>query len=145
MAFYRSPETGKIERWVPGGGREDVTAFRNDYAALRQTLAQAGRSQTPAKEPKARHAGTPLRVKDLLQAGLLKPGDVVYTRKRPDLRATVVDSRFVEYEGKRWKYNDWGTHATGWAAINIYREFVLARTGQTLDELREQLKDKLND
>ena len=67
----------------------------------------------------------------------------MHTKRRPDLRATIVDSRFLEYDGKRWPYNEWGTHATGWTAINIYRELVLARTGQTLDELRKQMKSRL--
>jgi hypothetical protein len=79
-------------------------------------------------------------VPDLLEAGLLKPGDTVHTRKCPDLHATIVNARFVDYEGERWRYNDWGVHVNEWAAINIYREFVLDRTGQTFDELRNQLR-----
>ncbi len=130
MAFYESPDGKRIERWVPGGEREDVTVFRNSYYRLRQALSRAS----------SKSVSTSIRVADLLEAGLLRQGDDVYTKKHPDLRASVVDARFVEYQGKRWKHNDWGTHVTGWAAINIYREFVLARTGQTLDELREQLR-----
>jgi hypothetical protein len=132
MAFYRRPGEKQIERWVPGQGREDVTTYLNDYTSLNRIL------QAPAQ--KTRRSWSSIRVADLLEAGLLKPGDVIYTRKRPDRHATVVDAKLVEYEGKRWKYNDWGTHVTGWAAINIYRECVLARAGQTLDELRKQLR-----
>jgi hypothetical protein len=132
FSFYQSPGETRIERWVFGQSREDVSALLNDYASLRQVLSQASAPQI------RRRQGT-IRMADLLEAGLLKPGDEVYTAKRPDLRATVVDARFVRYKGKRWRYNDWGTHVTGWSAINIYREVILARTGQTLDELRKQL------
>ena len=73
----------------------------------------------------------------------LKPGDAVYTKKRPDLRATILNAKLVEYEGKQWRYNDWGTHVTGWSAINIYQQVVLDRTGQALDDLRKQLRQGL--
>ena len=133
MVFYQRPEENRLERWVLGQGRADVSPFLNDYASLQQVL----RSRTAVRR---RRPNAPIRLADLLQAGLLKPGDVVYTKKRPGQRATIVDAVFVEYEGKRWRYNDWGAHVTGWVAINIYRECVLARTGQTLDHLRKQLR-----
>ena len=136
MAFYQSADNKRLERWVAGQGREDVLAFRNDYASLRRVLSQA--PATSARRPQS-----PIRVADLLEAGLLKPGDVVHTKKRPELRATVVDAKFVEYEGKQWRYNDWGTHVTDWSAINIYQQVILARTGQTLDGLRKQLRQEL--
>jgi hypothetical protein len=136
VAFYQSLDKTHLERWVPGEGREDVATLLNDYASLRRALAQAPATGT-------RCPPAPIQVTDLLEAGLLKPRDVVHTKKRPDRCATVVDARFVEYEGKPWRYNDWGMHVTGWSAINIYQQFVLARTGQTLDELRKQLRQGL--
>ena len=77
---------------------------------------------------------------DLLESGLLRPGDEVYVRNHPNLRATVIDAQSLEYEGERWKYTDWGKRITGWSAINIYPQFVLARAGQTLDDLRDELR-----
>ena len=133
LAFYQSTDGTSIERWVPGRGREDVSALRNDYVRLRRSLSRPLRTGSKQEE-------APIHMADLMEAGLLKPGDEVYTKKQPDLRATVVDARFVKYQGKRWRYNEWGMHVTGWSAINIYREMVLARTGQTLDELRGQLR-----
>jgi hypothetical protein len=133
LAFYQSPDKKRIERWVVGHGREDVSALLNDYASLRRVL--PGASVTHTQRPKAS-----IRMADLLEAGLLKPGDEVYTKKRSDLRATVVDAKVVRYKGKQWRYNAWGTDVTGWSAINIYREVVLARTGQTLDDLRKELR-----
>ncbi|MEA3341248.1 MAG: hypothetical protein U9R15_14890, partial [Chloroflexota bacterium] len=133
MSFYQSEDGTRLERWLPGEGREDVSAYRNDYESLRRAL--------EASVPQMRRSRSSVRVADLLEAGLLKPGDVIYTKKCPDRRATVVDARLVEHAGKRWKYNDWGAHVTGWSAINIYQQVILARTGQTLDELRKQLRE----
>ena len=135
MAFYQNTDKTRTERWVPGEGRDDVTTLRNDYAGLQRVL--SGASTVQSGFPKAS-----IRVTDLLEAGLLRPGDAVHTKKRPDVEATIVDSTFVEFAGEMWRYNDWGTHVTGWTAINIYRELVLVRTGQTLDELRRQLRSR---
>lgn len=137
MAFYQRLGGKQVERWVPGQGREDVTAFLNEYAPLRHVLTE---STTPQK----RRSPTNIRVSDLLEAGLLRLGDVIHTKKRPDRRATVIDDKYVEYQDERWRYNDWGTHVTGWSAINIYQQVIQARTGHTLDELREQLQEVLS-
>jgi len=134
MSFYQSEDGTRLERWVPGEGREDVLAYRNDYGSIRQLL-----REEPMGSPEL--SKTSFRVRHLLEAGLLKPGDEVHTKKHPELRATIRDARYVGYKGKSWTYNDWGAHVNEWAAINIYREFVLSRTGETLDELRRQVKD----
>jgi hypothetical protein len=134
MAFYQSEDGTRLERWVSGEGREDVAKHCNDYDSIKRALSKETKESTGRRE-------NALRISDLLEARLLRPGDTVHTRKRPDLHATVIDSRFVEYQGERWRYNDWGADVNEWAAINIYREFVLDRTGETLDELRKKLQD----
>lgn len=133
IAFYQSEDGSSVERWVPGAGREDVKPFLNDYNHLRRVLAQ--KSSADAADLNA-----PVRVSDLLKAGLIKSGDMLYIPKVPGARATIVDSKWVTYQGEKWSYNDWGTYVTGWKAINIYQQVSLARTGQTLDALRRQLR-----
>jgi hypothetical protein len=133
IALYQSEDGVRLERWVHGAGREDVKAFLNDYASIQRRLAQTTLGDGV-------YANKPIRVADLLNTGLLKPGDSIYTSKVPDECAIVVNANYVTYQGQRWRYNDWGTHVTGWASINIYQQVVLARTGQTLDELRQQLR-----
>jgi hypothetical protein len=133
IALYQSEDGARLERWVHGAGREDVKVFLNDYASIQRRL-----TQTPAGD--GIYSKKPIRVADLLNAGLLKPGDSIYASKVPDEWATVFDAKYVTYQDQRWRYNDWGTHVTGWASINIYQQVVLARTGQTLDELRQQLR-----
>ena len=82
---------------------------------------------------------SPVRVPDLFKTGLIQAGDEVYTKKCPEAVATVVDAKTVEYDGERMTYNEWGVQVTGWASINIYPQVVLARTGQTFDDLRDVL------
>jgi hypothetical protein len=137
LAFYQPAGGAHIERWVPGEGREDVSGFLNDYDSVHRAL-----SQTPPAERKRRGPST-IRIADLFEASLLRPGDAVHTRKRPDILATAMDANTVEYQGRRLSYNDWGTHVNGWVSINVYQEIVLARTGQTLGELRKQLMQDL--
>jgi hypothetical protein len=132
MSFYQRPNRRQVLRWVRGENREDVTQYLNNYAAVREAL-----PDTTGRGPK--FAKTSFRVPDLLQAGLLKPGDVIYTKKRPSERARVIDDKQVQYKGRPWKYTEWGTHVTGWSAINIYREVIVDRTGETLDMLRKRL------
>jgi hypothetical protein len=77
----------------------------------------------------------------LFEAGLIQPGDKVYVQNHPDAAAIAIDAKWVEYQGKRLTYNGWGMHVTGWSSINIYPSTVVARTGQTLEELRRKLRE----
>ncbi|MBN1583137.1 MAG: hypothetical protein JXA89_20680 [Anaerolineae bacterium] len=139
MGFYQSKDMSHVERWVPGAGREDVSVFLNDYHSIQNALQPASET-TPKK--RRRRVRSAIHVADLLKSGLLKPGDQVHTQKAPDRVATVIDAKTVKYEGRQMRYNDWGMLVTGWASINIYLQVVLARTGQTLDELREELRER---
>ena len=135
IAIYQDVDKTRLELWVSGQGREDVSSLLNDYASLQRVLSQ---SSTPKNTGRSQ---APVRMKDLFEAGLVKPGDEVYTKKNPDLRATVIDANFVKYKGKQWGYNDWGMHVTGWSSINIYLHVILVRTEQSLDDLRKQLRE----
>ncbi|MDF1512549.1 MAG: hypothetical protein P1S60_01945 [Anaerolineae bacterium] len=135
IAIYQSENHKKTERWVPGASREDVSMYLNNYSLLtRKMVPDTNTSTTPKKK-------RILRIKDLLEADLLYKGDKIFVKKNPELYAYIVDDRHIEYEGELWKYNDWGMHVTGWNAINIYRQFVLERSGETFDILRQKLKD----
>lgn len=134
IAFYMAENSdSQVARWVPGAGREDVSVFLDDYASLTRALAMPN-SVRPARKQR------PIRVADLLEAGLLKVGDVVCVKKEPGVCATVLDGRVVLSDGERKSYIEWGRQVTGWSAINIYPQMILKRTGETLDELRRKLQ-----
>ncbi len=77
------------------------------------------------------------RLKDLLALGRVQAGERVYTRKRPNQFAIIVDGDSVDYEGQRLLINTWGQQMTGWKSISIYDSVFLERTGQPLKMLRE--------
>ena len=51
--------------------------------------------------------------------------------------ATLIDSKYVDYNGERLTLNEWGCKVTGWRSIRIYA--YVARKGEmeTLQEKRE--------
>lgn len=77
------------------------------------------------------------KFKDIVASGRVKKGDRLYTRKKPDAFATVIDGDIVEYEGSRYPINVWGEKVTGWSSINVYDSVILERTGKPLRSLRE--------
>jgi len=80
-------------------------------------------------------------LKDMIAEGKVSVGEQVFTRKRPDRCATIVDGDTVEFEGEHMSINAWGQQMTGWSAISIYNSVFLERTGQPLKNLREQGAD----
>jgi hypothetical protein len=82
------------------------------------------------------------RMSQLLEWGLIGPGDAVHIREHPERPAEVVDAKLVRADGREVSFNDWGEAVTGWSAINIYEWTIHERTGKTLDALRrEKLKE----
>ena len=79
-------------------------------------------------------------LKDMLVSGKVQVGDRVYTSKRPDLVATIIDGSTVEFQGKRLSINAWGIKVTGWTAISIYNSVFLERTRKPLGALRENME-----
>lgn len=77
------------------------------------------------------------RLKDFIQAGKVHVGERIFTKKRPDQTATIVDGDTVEYQGELLPINTWGQRMTGWSSISIYNSVFLVRTGQPLNTLRE--------
>lgn len=75
--------------------------------------------------------------KDLIELGRLKVGEILTIRGRDNSTARVVDGRFVEFQGQRLTFNEWGQRVTGWPSIRIYTMACLP-DGRTLDALRDQ-------
>ncbi len=82
-------------------------------------------------------------LKDMLVSGKVQVGDRVYTAKRPDLVATIIDGNTVEFQGRRLPINSWGMMVTGWSAISIYNSVFLERTRKPLGVLRENMEMEL--
>lgn len=86
--------------------------------------------------PAPRKARTRLmRTTEMVEAGLLVPGDTLTIQARPDSAATVKDGKTVEFRGDVMSFNEWGCLATGWTAIQIYKHAVMP-DGRLLEALR---------
>ncbi len=74
----------------------------------------------------------------LLEWKLIAPGDTLYISTAPSETAAVKDDKQVIYHGQPMTYNAWGQKITGWSAINIYKWTIDEKTKKTLDDLRKE-------
>lgn len=81
------------------------------------------------------------RIPKLLEAGLLKAGDVLYIKGKDKnaSKAIVLDANYVKHENTKMTYSEWGKKITGWSTICIYDWAVRTSDSKTLSDLREEL------
>ena len=71
--------------------------------------------------------------------GILSAGDKVYLTTKPDdSEATLIDSKYVIYNGKKMTINEWGCSVNGWKSIRIYEYMAKVGSCETLQNKREQ-------
>lgn len=74
----------------------------------------------------------------LIEYGFVSPGDVLYIVCNPDdSDATLIDEKYVMYNGEKLTLNDWGCKVTGWKSIRIYAYAAKKGEMETLQEKRE--------
>lgn len=74
----------------------------------------------------------------LIEYGLVTPGDILYITCNPDgSDATLIDSKYVDYNGEKLTLNEWGCKVTGWRSIRIYAYAARKGEMETLQEKRE--------
>lgn len=98
------------------------------------------------KSRKSRREGkksTLPRMSKLFEWKIVKKHDQIHIKNHESKTATMKDHQYVIYQGKQIKYNDWGQQITGWSAINIYEWTVHEKSGKTLDALRREKLDEL--
>jgi len=92
-------------------------------------------AEAPLAPPEPRRRG-PMRVKEMLDRGLLHDGQVLRIRGRQGSDATLQADGNVMFGGQCRSPLAWGCAVTGWSAIQIY---VHAETndGRLLDDIRK--------
>ena len=80
-----------------------------------------------------------LNMVDFFEMGILSAGDKVYLTTKPDdSEATLIDSKYVIYNGKKMTINEWGCSVNGWKSIRIYEYMAKVGSCETLQNKREQ-------
>lgn len=77
------------------------------------------------------------KIDELMAAGYIKVGDQLYITVKPDdSKATLLDSKYVDFNGEKMTINDWGCKVTGWKSIRIYAYAAIVGEIETLQQKR---------
>lgn len=118
-----------VQQVIPPAASED---YYVDVTARRSVTRAEGKA-------KADRASRP-RLKDILAAGLVSPGDEVWFKNTPDQRAVLTADGKCEFSGKKMSLLDYGKAMSGWGAVNVYDWIIHGPTKKFLGSLREELE-----
>lgn len=73
----------------------------------------------------------------LIEFGLVNKGDKIYLTLKPDESiATLIDEKYVDFNGEKLTLNEWGCKVTGWKSIRIYAYTAIEGEIETLHQKR---------
>lgn len=73
----------------------------------------------------------------LIEYGLIHEGDSVFITLYPDTsKATLLNEKYVEFNGNKMTLNEWGCRVTGWKSIRIYAYTAIVGEIETLQDKR---------
>lgn len=73
----------------------------------------------------------------LIEFGLINKGDKIYLTLKPDESvATLIDEKYVDFNGEKLTLNEWGCRVTGWQSIRIYAYVAIVGEIETLHQKR---------
>lgn len=85
------------------------------------------------------------RMDKLFEWGIVKKDDVVVLKGFGGSEALVIDHKKVEYNGEIMSFSRWGEKVTGWSAICIYEWAMIKDSEKTLDQLRREKMEEIQD
>lgn len=74
----------------------------------------------------------------LFEWGIIKAGDIVVIKNVDNSEATVIDAKYVDFNGEKITFNKWGQKVTGWSSIRIYCWAMIKGSDKTLHEMRQE-------
>jgi hypothetical protein len=80
-------------------------------------------------------------ISDLLDAGLLRPGEILRIRGREGTEAELQSDGLVKFGDQTMSANQWGLRVTKFSAIQIY-SYAETNKGELLNELRQRLLER---
>lgn len=82
----------------------------------------------------------------LLEFGLIHKGDKIYLTQKPEESiATLIDEKYVDYNGEKLTLNEWGCKITGWQSIRIYSYVAIVGEIETLQSKRLRFIEEHNE
>ncbi len=85
------------------------------------------------------------KMDELIRCGIVNIGDELYIKGHPETsKATLIDSKFVNFNGKKMTLNQWGCEVTGWKSIRIYSYLIKNGDNETLQDKRMKLISEEN-
>lgn len=81
------------------------------------------------------------RMKELFEWKLLDTNDEIAIKNKKESKATIIDTKYVNFNGEDMTFNEWGRKVTGWSSICIYDWAVDSKTNKTLSELRSEYSE----
>ena len=82
----------------------------------------------------------------LIEFGLIHKGDKIYLIQKPEESiATLIDEKYVDYNGEKLTLNEWGRKVTGWQAIRIYAYTAIVGEIETLQSKRIRFIEEHNE
>lgn len=80
-----------------------------------------------------------IRIKQLLDAGLIKAGDEIWLQDKPSIKATMTKDGECIFRKEQMSLNKYAEKVNE-KTINIYKQIIHGRSGKLLDSLRSRLK-----
>ena len=78
-------------------------------------------------------------MEQLIKLGFISPGDKIFITKKPNNSiATLINYKYVDFNGKKLTLNEWGCKVTGWKSIRIYSNMSKVGEKETLQDKRER-------
>lgn len=82
----------------------------------------------------------------LIELGLIKKGDTIHLTIKPNESiSTLIDEKYVNYNGKKMTLNEWGCKVTGWKSIRIYAYITILGETETLHQKRLKFISNYNE
>lgn len=86
------------------------------------------------------------KMEKLIEYGLVNKGDKIYLTQKPEESvATLLDEKYVDYNGEKMTLNDWGCKLTGWKSIRIYAYTAIVGEVETLQAKRLRFIEEHNE
>lgn len=80
-------------------------------------------------------------ISDLIEAGLLRPGEILRIRGREGTEAELQSDGSVKFGDQKLSANQWGLKVTKFSAIQIY-SYAENQKGELLNQLRQRLVER---